>query len=227
MSCGKYRKAITEALLSGEELPAGVRSHVDNCPLCRVAFAQEKVLLTAIDKGIRDAVDCEVPGSMQAAVRARIAEEATPKPNWMRTWATVAASAALIIGIVVARNARHSGVSRNSKQPIPANSNSPQGKIPISPLATTLPSVTASRKTTGRQSKRQGQSGVLVSEARPLVPDGQRKAVDELIAGLRRGELKGEVLFSETGNKAIEDLQIAPIEIPAISSDEAPPGVNR
>src|SRR5262249_58847060 len=128
-SCEEYRKTIAEALALGEELAPSVRSHVDSCAGCRTVFAQEQALLTAIDNGIRDAVDCEVPGSFHAVVRARIREESMPKPNWVPTWAAVAVSAALILGIMLVRNARHSGAMSNTQQPILVGRTAPPANI--------------------------------------------------------------------------------------------------
>lgn len=227
MSCEKYRKAITEALASGEELPGSVRSHEDGCPACRAALAQEQALLAAIDTRIRDAVDWEVPGSFQAAVRVRIREEAMPKPNWVRTWAAVAASVAVILGIWALQNARHSGARPSPERPTLVRN--PQqtetGALPkSSPRFPGGP--TFIRRPSRGQDQRQ--SSVFVADLRPFVPAGQRQAVDQLIAGLQRGELKGEILLRENWNGPIEDLQISPIEVPplpATSVDEGSPGI--
>jgi hypothetical protein len=70
---------------------------------------------------------------------------------------------------------------------------------------------------------------VVVDNPQPLVPAGQRRTIDELIEGLQRGEVKGEILVSKTWSGQVEDLQIAPIEVPplsAVSADEAPPRMN-
>jgi hypothetical protein len=80
------------------------------------------------------------------------------------------------------------------------------------------------RRPSNRRDQRQ--SSVFVGDAQPLVPVEQRQAVDKLIAGLQRGELKGEILLRESWNGQIEDLQISPIEVPplpAASVDETSP----
>lgn len=225
MSCEKYRKTIAEALALGEELAPSVRSHVDGCAGCRTVFAEEQALLTAIDKGIRDAVDCEVPGSFHAVVRARIREESMPKPHWVPTWAAVAVSAALILGIVVVQNARHSGPNPNPKQPALVKNSSP---TEIGPLPNGSPRLSGPKITRGRGSRRaQSPSSVLVADVRPLIPADQRQAVDQLISRLQRGELKGEILLRAGWGGQIEDLQISPIEVPPLpATDEGSRGIN-
>jgi len=226
MSCEKYRKTIAEALALGEELAPSVRSHVDGCAGCRTVFAQEQALLTAIDNGIRDAVDCEVPGSFHAVVRARIREESMPKPNWVPTWAAVAVSAALILGIMMVRNARHSGAMPNTQQPIQVGRTSPQPNI--GPLPDTSPKLPTGPRIIRRRSSRsdQSQGSVFVAEVRPLIPAGQRQAVDQLISGLQRGELKGEILLREGWGGQIEDLQISPIEVPPLPATDEGSRIN-
>lgn len=228
MSCEKYRKTITEAVLSGQELRTSVRSHVDGCPRCRAVLAQEETLVTAIDNGIREAVECEVPGSFQALVRARIREEAIPKPNWVRMWAAVALSAALILGIVAVQNARHPGAKLNPQQPSSANNNL---LTDVEPPTNTSPKDIVRPKATRRWRRKVDQrpGTVFVAEAPPLVPLDQRQAVDQLIVGLQHGELKGEILLQERWNGQIEDLQILPIEVPPLpttSAAEESPGIN-
>lgn len=228
MSCEKFRKTITEALLSGQELPTSVRSHVDGCAGCRSALAREEALLATIDNGMRAAVDCEVPGSFQALVRARIREEAIPKPNCVRPWVAFAASLALLVGIVAMQNVRHSRAKPNREQPNLADNNL---KSDVEPRTNTSPEGIVRPKTTRRWHRKVDPrpGTVFVAEAQPLVPLGQRQAVDQLIAGLQRGELKGEILLRQSWNGEIEDLQISPIEMPpppATSVDEGSPGVN-
>lgn len=225
MSCEKYRKTMTEALASGDELPPSVRSHVAGCAGCRAAFEDERRFFAAIDAGVRKAVHYDVPASFQAGVRARITQEAMPRWNWMRTWAAVAASAALIIGILVARNAWHSDAIPPRKSTNVASSVSQQTTIPAS--SSISPRIAAARtgkRRGGRLSK--SKNYIVVSEAQPLVPAGQRQAVDELIEGLQRGEVKGEILVSRTWNGQVADLQIPPIEVPplsTVSTDEPSP----
>lgn len=228
MPCEKYQRSIIDAAASGEMLPVSLHSHMGACTSCRATFEDERRLFAAIDAGVRTAVDYEVPASFQASVRARIAEEAMPRWNWMRTSAAVAASAALILGIFVARNARHSGAIPNGKRTNVASNVSQLTNIPAS--TSISPRVAAAR--TG---KRRGggfsksKNYVVVSEAQPLVPAGQQGVIDELIEGLQRGEIKGEILVSKTWNGQVEDLQIPAIEISPLSTmsaDEVSPKMN-
>lgn len=225
MSCEEYRKSIIEAAASGEQPSNPLRLHLDGCTTCRAAFEGERRLFAAIDTGVRKSVHYEVPASLQAVVRARIAEEAMPRWNWMRTWAAVAASAALIIGILVARNARHSDAIPNTKPTDVANVVRQQTPIPGSTSLSPRVAAVRTRKRRGGGFTK-SENYVVAGEAQPLVPAGQRQAVDELIAGLQRGEVQGEILVSRTWNGQVEDLQIPAIEIrplSTVSADEAPP----
>jgi hypothetical protein len=58
---------------------------------------------------------------------------------------------------------------------------------------------------------------VQAEEAAVLVPAEEKQAMDALLAGVRQGQLKADVLLAENSEKALEDLQISPLAISPIA----------
>ena len=79
MPCENYREALTEAA-AADAVPSGeLRSHLDACASCRVAFTEEQQLFAAIDTGVRASANAEVPASLLPRVRVQLNEQSVPE----------------------------------------------------------------------------------------------------------------------------------------------------
>jgi hypothetical protein len=52
-----------------------------------------------------------------------------------------------------------------------------------------------------------------VEEVAVLIPAGKKQAIDALLAGVRQGQVKADVLLAEKSEKTLEDLQVSPLDI--------------
>ena len=74
MPCERYKEALIYAAASGLPPSREVRLHLEDCSSCTGFFAREQSLLASIDAGIRQMAQAEVPASVVAAFRARLAD---------------------------------------------------------------------------------------------------------------------------------------------------------
>src|SRR5215470_11945893 len=107
MSCQLYKKALIQAAASVSSPPADLREHFDACAPCRAAFDREQILVASIDAGLQRITNAEVPPSFLPHLRVRLAQYAAMEREPVPAWVLVAASAALVFGVVIARNAQH------------------------------------------------------------------------------------------------------------------------
>jgi len=224
MSCERYKNALMEAAVTGAEPQGHLRAHLATCAACRTAFAEEQSLFSAIDTGLHSAVAAEVPGSLLPRVRARLLDEHPSQNRWLLAWAPLAASLALLIGFLFLRGVRPD--VRDS--PI-----EPQQAIRgIPPVETSAsrprnpPAQQALSASPVLRQLRQANPSREHKEPRALVPAEQPEVIARLLDGLRRGEVKGEVLVAEGNGSQPQDLQIAPLTVAPIdvkALDDAQP----
>jgi anti-sigma factor RsiW len=98
MSCEGYRGKLIDGLASGEAAPGGeVAAHLRACRACREFYEAQVHLFGAIDAGVRTMVNEEVPASLLPGVRARVAENGTPRRSWNLGWGFAALAAAAVV----------------------------------------------------------------------------------------------------------------------------------
>jgi hypothetical protein len=227
MPCESYKAALVDAAASGAEPQGELRAHLDECAACRAAFAEEQSLFSSIDTGLRAAVSAEIPTSLLPRVRARLLDEAPSRNRWILAWAPAAVSVALIIGFLFLRGVRHDvrNLPIESNQVVrslpPVESSVPRSGNPPTQLALNASPV--------RHQPRQANPSRELKEPRALVPAEQPEVIARLLEGLRRGEVKGEVLVAEGNDRQSQDLQIAPLTVAPIdvkALDGAQPNVD-
>lgn len=74
MFCDTYEHSLKDAAVSGE-LSATLRSHIDACPACRAAFAEEQSLYAAINSGLHIVANAEVPATLIPRVHVALNNE--------------------------------------------------------------------------------------------------------------------------------------------------------
>jgi len=227
MPCESYKAALVNAAASGAKPQGELRAHLDECAACRAAFAEEQSLFSSIDAGLRAAVTAEIPTSLLPRVRARLLEETPSRNRWVLAWAPAAASVALIFGFLFFRGVRHDV----KEGPIESNQ-AVRSLPPVENSASrpgNLPTQQALNATPVRHQPTRVNSSREVKEPRALVPAEQPEVIARLLEGLRRGEVKGEVLVAEGNGRQSQDLQIAPLTVAPIdvkALDGAQPNVD-
>jgi hypothetical protein len=227
-TCEDYRTALTDAAAAAVQPSLELRSHMDACAFCRAAFAEEAQLFASIDTGLRATANSEVPVSLFPRVRARLNEQSVPHRFWVPAGVALAAAAALIVAFVFLRGHRRDGAGPNLQMNI-ATRNPARKTIPAALAPAVVPSRTQAAKREPNN-RRLVPSGNQVERVSVLIPAGQKRAVDTLLAGLRNGALKADMLVSEHPEQPSQDLELSPLTISpieikplAIMSEESAP----
>ena len=130
MPCELHKNALVEAAVTGAEPQGELRAHLAACTSCRTAFAGEQSLFFSIDAILHSAANPEIPTSLFPRVRARIAEQATPKPAWTPSWLALAGVAAMILAFISVQAFRRSNLSH---QPVESATQVTQPSPVVSP----------------------------------------------------------------------------------------------
>jgi hypothetical protein len=214
MPCEHYQDALVEAAATGAEPQGELRAHLTACAACRAAFAEEQSLFSSIDAGLHATANAELPPSLLPRVRARLLDETPSRKRWIPAWAAVAASVALFIGFLSLRGVRN----KTNEWPLESNQvagNLPSVQKPASPRGNP-PTEKLPNASTRRHWPNQANPSPDPEEPRAFVPAEQPDVIARLLDGLRRGEVKGEVLLAEGSSHQSQDLQIAPLTVAPI-----------
>ena len=216
MLCEKYKDTLIEtAANGGGALPNSLREHVETCAQCGATLAAQQALFTAVDFNMRRWANAEPPDSFLPGVRSRLTEERISRRSWSLAWAAIAASAALILGTVIATRDRHSGAVQEVKQTSLDSGAFPHPKEET--VRRESPKASLTRIPSRWQESQLVQYDVAMDESRPILPTRNQQAIDQLIDAVARGEIKGEVLLTDARITDAEDLQIPRIAIATIA----------
>jgi hypothetical protein len=216
MPCEKYREALIEAAATDSAPSRELRSHLDACASCREAFRAERRLFVAVDSGLRVTANAEVPASLLPRVRAELNQRHVPQRSWLSAGAAMAAAVALVAVIVFVRGFGHDTVPTNVSVNSFAHHVSPAEIQPDPPVAAAIEATSPPAKNKTVWAAKTAPV-VQAEEAAVLVPAREKQAMDALLAGVRQGQLKADVLLAENSKKALEDLQISPLAISPIA----------
>jgi len=227
MSCENYREALTEAAATNAGLSGELHSHLDACPVCSAAFAEERQLFAAVDTGLRANANAEVPALLLPRVRAKLNELSVPRRWWIPAYAAAAAAAALVIGIVFVR-----GVGRGTAEQGPRMTAAARGVVP--PETKTFPPAVPHVETSAPPTKGKLRRPLRIAPVAPveevavLIPAGQKQAIDALLTSVQHGEVMAEVLRAEKPEIPLAELKvsplaISPIEIKPLEDESAEP----
>jgi hypothetical protein len=218
MPCENYREALIEAAATDSAPSRELRLHLDACASCRAASSEELQLFAAIDSGVRTTANAEVPASLLPRVRVQLDERPAPRRTWVPAGAVTAAAVALVVVIVFVRGFERDGGRTNPPVNSSAQNIPPTEIQPAPPVATfiettrppakiKLPRPAESLRVVGAEQ---------VEASRVLVPAGQQRAMEVLLASVKQGKVAGEVLLAEKPEKTLEELQVSPIDISPI-----------
>jgi hypothetical protein len=108
MLCEKYKEALIEAAVSGDELAPDVSAHVTACTSCASELTQQRSLVAAIDGNVSRQMNAAVPAAMLRRLDARLAQQPQPKrtPRFAQIFAGSLATllVAATVFIVIARH---------------------------------------------------------------------------------------------------------------------------
>lgn len=138
MPCEHYKDALIEAAASGAVPSGELRAHFAACASCRAAFAEEQSLFAAIDSGLHDAANAEVPLSLLPRVRAALEELSSPKHAWLTNGFALATAAAVVLTLSISFALRHRSLGR-SVEPNVASTNPPTPLPPAQRVQTPGP----------------------------------------------------------------------------------------
>jgi hypothetical protein len=218
MPCENYREALIEAAATNSAPSRELRVHLDACASCRAASSEELQLFAAIDSGVRTTANAEVPAALLPRVRVQLNQRPVRRRAWVPAGAVTAGAVALVAVIVFVRGFERDGLRTNS----PANA-SAQNILsteiqPAPPVATFIetPSPPAKSKLPRAAESPRVVGAAQVEKAKVLVPAGQQRAIEVLLASVKQCKVAGEVLAAEKPEKTLEELQVSPIDISPI-----------
>jgi anti-sigma factor RsiW len=218
MPCENYREALIEAAAGDSAPPRELRSHLDACASCRAAFSEEQQLFAAIDTGLRATANAEAPASLFPRVRAQLVERPASRRSWIPAFAGVGIAAALLVALVlVLRPARNGSTANPQALVSQAHDLAPAGKQPVTQAAVTHEIAQTARKRARVEAAKTAPARDAADvEAEVLIPAGQKRAMDVLLAGLQTGEVQGEALLAEKPEEALKTLEVSPLDISPI-----------
>jgi hypothetical protein len=231
MICERYRTWMSDAALHALQpaREAEFSDHVRVCAACRADIERMQKLVVAVDAGVAAIVAGEPSPALAARVRQRIAEE-TAAPQWRITsWIPVAAGALALLALVsiwlIRREPAHQpNVASHGAVESPAK--------PVSPAVVPRRPQVASRETprlarpphAHRPAASAGARLETGGEPEILVPPEEWSGVASLYSAMQTGRVDGTLLVASAKNLgkplAVDELKIAPIEIPKLDKDE-------
>jgi hypothetical protein len=199
MFCERYQETLIEAAAacdSDSPLPLDLRAHLDSCASCYAAFDEERHLLAAIDSGIRQRANMEVPASLFATVRVRLVEEGPSSvTNLARSSWEYAAAAAVLLAVVLMpflgmRKVSVESLNRKEHANLPGSSVGAVSPISSSDKAREIGSASSSGSRSARSIQARATAPTLVSasssmKVRVLVPADQQALLKQYVLALR------------------------------------------
>lgn len=213
-TCGDYRQALIDAAAEGAEPSRELRSHLDACGSCLSVFSEEWQLFAAIDSGLRVSANAEVPTSLLPRVRAQLNEQRVSRFSWLRAVAVLSASV-LALSIVFVRSAGRRPAGTNQEANSIARS-VPPGAIQPGPSAAVPSEMAAPPMRHGSPRPARNAPRARSEEVSVLIPAGQKRAMDALLFSVQHGKVDGNVLLAEKPEKALEELQVVPLDVSPI-----------
>ena len=234
MSCEKYKAAVIDASVTGDETPSAVRAHAATCPSCAAELAQQRSLVAALDANLHRQMNAPVPAATLQRFEAHLAQQPQPKrtPRLTQIFAgTLATLATAAIILVFLSHRKINTLEPNAKPIVTSTRSASAGEIQvhIGPSSETPTTVVARPRTPTHTRTHIVLVSAAVSRPEPevIVPPDERVALDRLITGLNhRSELasalaKPLLKKSEQPVKHLEipDIQTAALVIQPIAED--------
>jgi hypothetical protein len=224
MPCENYRETLIETAASDAVPSAELRSHLEACPVCRLALTEELQLFAAIDTGLRATATAETPHSFLPRVRASLEDVSASQRRWTPFLIFAAACATIVLTVFIAARPRHATNDDQAKQILAA----PSGERPAIPdrleVTGTSAVTTPLRSHHVRQRKNStAPISAASTQLEVLVPPDEREAFARFISSqLERTDVAIAVVAMASDNKdrplSVEPLEIAELEVKRLES---------
>lgn len=215
MFCESYRKALSEAVATGERLPCELQLHLAGCGACESAFAAEQRLFASIDSAMSAAVNVDIfPASLLPRVREQVA--LVPERAAWRVLLAVFAVAPVLVTVLAVSvwHLRHpvSGLPTSGNVAVvPSVSSTAEHAASASPVLAGPPAL--------RPSSRRGTALVrpieVRSEPEVLVSADEQLGFERYAARLRSRapQLYARVAINGDSTFRVQPLEIAEIDV--------------
>lgn len=226
MACERYEKNL-DAFAIGSLEPehaAQLQAHLRACPKCQSALEAKKRVYQTIDEGLHLLVNEELPAGFAAGIHARVnAINEVRSSHALLVWAAAAAVASVVLALTLTHDWKGNRTKFTAREPvtqptveqldIPDNLRAPSEQ-PARPSHQSAPPAVVPHV----QSRRQNSDAQLRSTAMPevLVPAERQRAMAQLLDGLRKGELEGDLLVADTKGPTTQQIEIDPVVIEPI-----------
>jgi len=243
MNCKRYQEWLADKALGALDgrRDAELAAHLATCASCRAALDRERLLFTAIDRGVAQSVAEEPSPEIAVRIRQRIGVEAgQPRIAWrlgFDRWVPVAVAATLVVvlgsvWLLHRRAVQPAAVTRSvaQKQPPavgePANSAGSSAAQQSAAGVKPLPNENrASQSSIARVAARRPDGlARKVSPAEPevLVEKDEAALVLEIYNAARTGRVDGNSLVSLPPSfKRDADGSLAPLEVPPLETADS------
>ena len=211
MFCEPYQETLRDAAC-GAALEGNARAHLASCAACAAALAEEQAFFAAIDSGVAQVVNCEMPPSLLPCVRDAVARKRVAPRGFLRGWVWIpaAATAVLAIAVLLPRGDRHA-----VRPPVQSAQQPPSGaQVPPVPFRPSSPSLIQMPAQTARRTSSAHSSAVEV-----LVSTQEEAGLKQYAAVLRTRRDVANALIDSSANASMEiqPLEIASMEWPELS----------
>lgn len=227
MACEKYAGWMIDAAI-GALPPAReseLRAHIAGCCVCNDSYQRARSLAAAVDGGVRSLVSAEPSAHFETRLRARLAEESSPRSAGRLVWIPVGGAALAAAAVVAFFLVRATDRQVPPAISVASRVDTPAPQAPgIVADQTVRPAEPDSAHLAQRSSNRQMQRESRVLQPEILVPAGQWDAVLNFAEAVRDGRIDGAQLIKVQEAQpqdadapvTIEPVQIAPLDIPKI-----------
>lgn len=234
MPCEHDKDALIEVAASGGAPQAELRAHLAGCASCRAAFDDAQCLFSAIDLGVRAAVNAEVPSSLLPRVRAQLGKVEARRFRWVQPLVFASAGVALAFAVFSLAWPRHRAPANVAKQgvviaPAPQPTSTTTNPEKASSEGTQIAAVHAAHFRGERNSTTP--ASMASSNPEVLVPPDEREGLAQLVATLNERRDVATALLAlrierKEGLVTVDPLEISDIEIkPLVSAEtETPDG---
>ena len=237
MFCESYREALSEAALRGEPLPSAAEAHLGICDSCRAAFKNEQALFGSIESGLHSIANAEVPASLLAGVRARVAQGApttawtTRSWSWSKwAWGAAVLSLVIALSLLVAgkREVRREGGATITAMPPKIGTD--ESRLTEKPIlfAQETPTKAVTKKRENRAAKKvspRGREEVLVNGED--LAGLEQYLVRFKNRGISEATARGLVAVNEEPAFQIEPLEIEEMRWPHLAIEPLESGSSR
>ncbi len=212
MDCRRFAETLTQAAIEpGRPRDAALDAHLAACAACRQEFHARQRLAQAMDAGLLASVSETPSPGFAAKVRARLAEQSSPRASWFSGWVPVAAGALAVVVLMVSWLAlREAPAPPAASDPVVISRPAPRhpGHAAPGQLASAAPS----KPHRARQARTVSARSLRRREPEVIVPPGQREAVLRFYAAVLRRRTDASWALEEMKPLVVAELTIPPLE---------------